>query len=163
MDHYAAFAPIYDNWASHMTEDVLFYVELAREADGPIVELAVGNGRVAIPVARETGKRLIGTDRSRSMLDQASERAAAAGVALELRAEDLRDFELAEPAALVYCPFRAMLHLPTWADKRRVFERVAAALRPGRALRVERLRVQPAHRREERREVGGAGRDPAPR
>jgi hypothetical protein len=31
----------------------------------------------------------------------------------------------------VYCPFRALLHLPTWADRRRTFERVAASLRPG--------------------------------
>ena len=32
---------------------------------------------------------------------------------------------------LIYCPFRALLHLPTWADRRRTFERVAASLRPG--------------------------------
>jgi SAM-dependent methyltransferase len=131
MDEYEAFAAIYDDWASHMTEDVPFYVELAREADGPIVELAVGNGRVAIPVARETGRKVIGIDRSPAMLAQARERAEAAGVDLELREEDMREFELDEPAALVYCPFRALLHLPTWHDKRRVFERVAAALRPG--------------------------------
>ena len=31
---------------------------------------------------------------------------------------------------LIYCPFRALLHLPTWADRRRTFERVAASLRP---------------------------------
>lgn len=31
----------------------------------------------------------------------------------------------------MYCPFRSLLHLPTWADKRRVFERVAASVRPG--------------------------------
>ena len=43
----------------------------------------------------------------------------------------MREFELDKPAALVYCPFRALLHLPTWEDKRRVFERVAAALQPG--------------------------------
>ena len=43
----------------------------------------------------------------------------------------MRDLELDEPAALVYCPFRSLLHLPTWADQRRVFERVAASLRPG--------------------------------
>jgi hypothetical protein len=30
--------------------------------------------------------------------------------------------------ALIYCPFRALLHLPTWADRRQVFERVAASL-----------------------------------
>jgi hypothetical protein len=47
---YDAFAPIYDAWAAHMTEDVPFYVSLAREADGPVVELAAGNGRIAVPV-----------------------------------------------------------------------------------------------------------------
>ena len=131
MDAYGAFAAIYDEWSAHMTEDVPFYVELAREADGPVVELAVGNGRAAIPVARETGKAVIGIDRSPAMLAQARERAEAAGVELILRELDMRDFELEEPAALVYCPFRALLHLPTWDDRRRVFERVAAALRPG--------------------------------
>jgi hypothetical protein len=43
----------------------------------------------------------------------------------------MRDFAVEEPVALVYCPYRALLHLPTWADRRRTFERVAAALRPG--------------------------------
>ena len=43
----------------------------------------------------------------------------------------MRDLALDEPAALLYCPFRALLHLPTWADRRRTFERVAASLRPG--------------------------------
>ena len=131
MDEYAAFAAIYDDWASHMTEDVPFYLELVREADGPVVELAVGNGRVAIPVAKETGKRIVGIDRSPAMLALAKEKAADADIELELHEGDMRDFALGEAAALVYCPFRAMLHLPTWSDKRRVFERVAAALAPG--------------------------------
>ncbi len=128
---YDAFAPIYDAWSAHMTEDVAFYVSLAREADGPIIELAVGNGRVAVPVAQATGKRVIGIDSSPAMLAGARERAAAGGVALDLREGDLRDFALDEAAALVYCPFRSLLHLPTWADRRRVFERVAASLEPG--------------------------------
>ena len=131
MDPYAEFAAIYEQWSAHMTEDVPFYVELAREADGPIVELAVGTGRVAIPVAQETGRRVIGIDRSPAMLEQARERAAAAGVDLELREGDMRELALEEPAALVYCPFRSLMHLPTWEDRRRVFERVADALRPG--------------------------------
>ena len=42
----------------------------------------------------------------------------------------MRHLVLGEPAALIYCPFRALLHLPTWADRRRTFERVAASLRP---------------------------------
>jgi SAM-dependent methyltransferase len=125
------FADRYDEWSAEMTEDVPFYVELARETEGPIVELAVGNGRVAIPVAEATGRPVLGIDASPAMLAQARERAAAANVDLELREGDMRDLELDEAAGLVYCPFRGLLHLPTWADRRRVFERVAASLRPG--------------------------------
>jgi len=131
LSYYDAFAPIYDDWSAHMTEDVSFYVELARESEGPLVELAVGNGRVAIPVARETERPVLGIDASAAMLEQARERAAAAGVALQLRQGDMRDFELDEAAGLIYVPFRSLLHLPTWADRRRVFERVHASLRPG--------------------------------
>jgi SAM-dependent methyltransferase len=114
-----------------MTEDVPFYVDLAREADGPLVELAIGNGRVAIPVAQTTGRAVFGIDSSPAMLEQARVRAAEAGVDLNLREGDMREFTLDEQAALIYCPFRALLHLPTWADRRRTFERVAASLRPG--------------------------------
>src|SRR5262245_18791642 len=125
-----AFSDRYEEWSAAMTADVAFYVGLAREANGPVVELAVGNGRVAIPVAQAIGRRVIGIDRSPAMLEQARANAAEAGVDLELYEGDMRDFELDEPAALVYCPFRALLHLPTWADRRQTFERVAASLKP---------------------------------
>jgi SAM-dependent methyltransferase len=114
-----------------MTDDVAFYVQLAREADGPLVELAIGNGRVAIPVAQATGRSVVGIDSSPAMLAQARARATDAGVDLDLREGDMRELALDEQAALIYCPFRALLHLPTWADRRRTFERVAASLRPG--------------------------------
>src|SRR5205814_5672460 len=93
--------------------------------------LAVGNGRVAIPVVQATGKGVVGIDTSPAMLEQARERAADAGVELDLHEGDMRELALDEPAALIYCPFRALLHLPTWRDRRRTFERVAASLRPG--------------------------------
>jgi SAM-dependent methyltransferase len=125
-----AFARRYDEWSGEMTADVPFYVALALEADGPLVELAVGNGRVAIPVARATGRKVVGIDTSPAMLEQARARAAEAGVELDLREGDMRDLAPDESAALIYCPFRALLHLPTWQDRRRTFERVAAALRP---------------------------------
>ena len=125
-----AFASHYDEWSTHMTADVAFYVKLASQADGPLVELAIGNGRVAIPVAQATGQRVIGIDTSPAMLHQARQRAADADVELELFEGDMRDLALDERAALIYCPFRALLHLPTWADRRRVFERVAGSLQP---------------------------------
>ncbi len=102
MDPYAPFAACYDDWSAGMTEDVGFYVELAREADGPVVELAVGTGRVAVPVARAVGRPVFGFDVSAAMLERARERAAAEGVELDLRLGDMRDLELEQPAALVY-------------------------------------------------------------
>jgi ubiquinone/menaquinone biosynthesis C-methylase UbiE len=126
-----SFASSYDEWSSAMTADVPFYVGLAGEVDGPLVELAVGTGRVAIPVALATGRTVIGIDSSPAMLAVARTSAAAAGVELDLREGDMRDLELDEPAGLIYCPYRALLHLPTWSDRRRTFERVATSLRPG--------------------------------
>jgi SAM-dependent methyltransferase len=125
-----AFARRYEEWSAPMTADIAFYVDLARQADGPLVELAIGNGRVAIPVARATGRAVIGVDTSPTMLELARAGAAEAGVELDLRLADMRDLSLSEPAALIYCPFRSLLHLPTWSDRRRTFERVAASLRP---------------------------------
>ncbi|MFI5500991.1 class I SAM-dependent methyltransferase [Nocardia asteroides] len=126
-----AFADHYDQWSADMTADIAYYVELAARAAGPLVELAIGDGRVAIPVAQATGQPVVGVDTSSRMLERAAVRAAQAGVRLELHKADMRDLRLDQPAALIYCPFRALLHLNTWADRRRVFERVAAALRPG--------------------------------
>jgi SAM-dependent methyltransferase len=128
----------YDAWADRYEDcstpqrgaDVPFYVGLAHEADGLLVELAVGTGRVAIPVAQATGRRVIGIDSSSGMLAQARARAVDAGVELDLREGDIRKLEIEEPAALIYCPGRSLMHLPTWADRRRCFERVAASLLP---------------------------------
>jgi SAM-dependent methyltransferase len=126
---YDPFAADYDVWAADLTEDVDWYVELAHEADEPVVELGIGTGRVAIPIARETGRRVIGFDRSPAMLAIGRERAA--GLPVEFREGDMRNFALDEQVNLVICPARALMHLRTWSDKRRTMERVATALRRG--------------------------------
>src|SRR6187200_1226047 len=131
MSGYEWFAPVYDAWAADMVEDVEFYVDLARAAEGPVLELAAGTGRISIPIAQRTGKHVIGIDLSPAMLALAREHAHEAGVELDLREGDMRDLDLVEATDLVICPYRALLHLPTWEDRRRVFERVARALRPG--------------------------------
>ena len=129
MPSYDPFADDYDVWAADMTQDIDWYVELAEAAREPIVELAVGTGRVAIEIARRTGKRVIGIDRSPKMLAVARERST--GLPVELREGDMRELSVEEPVDLVICPFRSMLHLPTWRDRREVFDRVAASLVPG--------------------------------
>src|SRR5262245_56323485 len=89
---YDGIARLYDPWSASVTEDVAFYVEEARRAEGPVVELGVGTGRIAIPTACD-GIAVIGVDSSAGMLEICREHAELAGVAdrVELRLGDLRD------------------------------------------------------------------------
>jgi len=131
MADYDAFAPVYDDFAAAMTEDVDFYVSLAAEAHGPVVELAVGTGRVAISIVQRTGRRVIGIDVSAAMIEVARRKASEASVELDLRVGDMRELELDERTDLVICPFRAMLHLQNHAERVDVLRRVADVLGPG--------------------------------
>src|SRR6266566_6043139 len=87
---YDDIARIYDPWSRSVTEDVPFYLEEARRSGGPVVELGVGTGRIAVPIACD-GIRVIGVDSSQAMLDVCARRAALAGVQLDLRVGDLRE------------------------------------------------------------------------
>jgi SAM-dependent methyltransferase len=110
---YDAIAELYDPWSRSVTEDVPFYVAEARKAGGPIVELGVGTGRIAVPTAR-AGIAVIGIDSSPAMLDVCRHAAEAAGVTelLDLRLGDLAAPPVSERVSLVTCPFRSYLHLP---------------------------------------------------
>ena len=76
---YDPIAELYDPWSASVVEDVAFYLEEARRSGGPVVELGVGTGRIAVPIAAD-GIRVIGVDSSRGMLDVCARRAALAGV-----------------------------------------------------------------------------------
>ena len=112
MSSYDAIAALYDPWSRSVTEDVDFYVAQARKAGGPVVELGVGTGRIAVPVAK-AGVHVIGIDDSEGMLALCRSRAEGAGVSdlVELRLGDLRRPPVLERVPVVTCPFRALLHL----------------------------------------------------
>jgi len=131
MTLYDAIASFYDPWSRSVTEDVDFYVERALASGGPVVELAVGTGRIAIPVAR-AGVHVIGVDSSPAMLAVAREAADDAGVGeqLDLRLGDLREPPVSERVPLVVCPFRSLLHMATEAEKLRALRAAHALLEP---------------------------------
>jgi SAM-dependent methyltransferase len=131
MTLYDRIAGFYDPWSRSVTEDVGFYVDQALASGGPVVELAVGTGRIAVPIAR-AGVPVIGIDSSPEMLAIAREAGVAAGVAdrLDLRVGDLRDPPVPERVPLVICPFRSLLHMETEDEKLR-------ALRAARSLLEE--------------------------
>jgi len=136
MSRYDAIARLYDPWSVSVTEDVPFYVDEARRVSpGPVVELGVGTGRIAVPIAVE-GIRVIGVDSSAGMLEVARERAESAGVAdlVELRLGDLRAPPVTERVELVICPFRSYLHLRTDEERLRALRAARDLLVPGGRL-----------------------------
>ena len=132
MSSYDAIAELYDPWSRSVTEDVGFYVDEALASGGPVVELGVGTGRIAVPIAR-AGVEVIGVDSSPGMLAVAQAAAEEAGVAdrVELRLGDLREPPVPERVPLVICPFRSLLHMETEAEKLRALRAARALLADG--------------------------------
>jgi len=107
-----------------------FYQALALEAGGPVLELAVGTGRVAIPIA-QAGVPVVGLDHSVEMLAIAWEKVVSLGLDIELHQADMRQFELGRQFGLVYCPGRAFLHLLEPEDHMACLRAVHRHLEPG--------------------------------
>jgi SAM-dependent methyltransferase len=128
---YDAIAGIYDPWSRSVTEDVEFYVEEALASGGPVVELAVGTGRIAVPIA-EARIAVVGVDRSEGMLAVARAFAAERGVEafVDFRLGDLRDPPVHGPAPLVIVPFRSLLHMETDEDRLAALAAVRRLLLP---------------------------------
>jgi SAM-dependent methyltransferase len=130
---YDAIARLYDAWSASVTEDIDFYVEEARAARGPVVELACGTGRISVPIAK-AGVQLIGVDASPGMLEMARAYATAEGVELDLRLGDMREPPVPERVELVLIPFRSLLHMTTEADRLRALGGARNLLAPGGRL-----------------------------
>jgi SAM-dependent methyltransferase len=129
---YDAIAGLYDAWSRSVREDIDFYVDEAKRAGGPVLELGVGTGRIAIPIA-QAGIDVIGVDASQGMLAVAREAAAEAGVTerLDLRRGDIRKPPGDTGAPLVICPFRSLLHLQSDPERIHTLTAVHDLLPPG--------------------------------
>jgi len=127
---YDRIARLYDPWSASVVEDVDFYVGEATRSGGPVLELGVGTGRIAVPIAL-AGVRVVGVDSSEGMLEVARERAELVGVELDLRYGDLRQPPVEETFPLVLLPFRTMLHMQTDADRRAALRAVHERLVDG--------------------------------
>jgi SAM-dependent methyltransferase len=124
---YDNIARLYDPWSRSVVEDVAFYVEEAVRSGGPVLELGVGTGRIAVPVAA-AGVDVVGVDLSAGMLEVARERAELAGVSVDLRQGDMRSPPVEDAFPLVICPFRSLLHMETDADRRTALRAVRRLL-----------------------------------
>ena len=136
---YDPWAEIYDSVYSYVRSDLPLYTRAAVESGGPVLELGVGTGRVAIPTAR-LGIDVVGLDSSEAMLAVAARKADALGEdagTLELIPADMRDFSLRDQWGrerrfpLVTIPFRGFLALLTVEDQFRALRRIYQHLQPG--------------------------------
>jgi SAM-dependent methyltransferase len=132
-DAYAVLGTDYDAWCHSVTEDIDFYVGLAIECGGPVLEIGVGSGRIAVPTAL-AGIAVVGVDRSTPMLDLAQAKARAQGVSLELVRADMRALPDLGSFPLVTVPFRALLHLRDDGERLGVLRSLRARLAPGGLL-----------------------------
>lgn len=132
-DNYALDAELYDIVYADYLDDIGFYVEEARRADGPCLELGCGSGRVLIPVA-EAGATVTGLDVAKPMLARARRKVAAlpddVRSRITLGEGDMRTFKLDTQFALIYIPFRAFLHVMHAEDQIKALNNIRRHLRP---------------------------------
>ena len=121
MDQYKSMAKYYDAIGAYRTrQDVNFFVDMAKETGGPVLELGSGTGRVLLPTAR-AGISITGLDASDAMLDVCRESLAHETEDVQERvtlvSEDMRSFDLGERFALITLPFRPFQHLHSVEDQ----------------------------------------------
>lgn len=120
----------YDALNSDLVADIPFYVEEAKRAGGPVLELACGTGRLTIPIA-QSGVEIVGLDLSASMLAHARTKANAAGVKIQFVEVDCRDFDLSRKFALIFMAFNSMQHLHDYPSQAALFANVRKHLAEG--------------------------------
>ena len=133
----------YDLFATQsgqLTGDTDFYLELARDRGGKVLELACGTGRILTPIV-EAGFEVTGVDISRAMLDLADRKLQALRPSAWGRARlvcaPMQDFETQDRFDLVLIPARSFQHLSNPADQRKTLERVWRCLNPGGVLVID--------------------------
>jgi SAM-dependent methyltransferase len=135
-DEAAELARLYDLDFVDDPGDLDVYLALAARADGPILELGVGTGRLAVPLAA-AGHRVVGVDRDRAMLARAlgaADRAGAEGAGrLELVEADIVGLQLPSAGSfrLAFIGLNTLLMLATRRAQRDALATMAAHLAPG--------------------------------
>lgn len=110
-----------------------FYCELARQCGGPILDLACGTGRLALPLAAD-GHQVVGVDRSSAMLRLAAAKALARNLDVSLVRGDIRSVCLERHFALVILSCNSLAHLTSNQDLTAGLVNIERHLAPGGLL-----------------------------
>lgn len=151
-----SFADVYDDWYHDVT-DVPATIALLRRVggDGPFLELGVGTGRIALPLAA-TGARVTGVDSSPAMLEWLALNAASQGVTVTTHLGDMVDDLPREhsdgestttpftttpstttPFNTVFVTYNTFFNVRSADRQQQLFHEVAARLQPGGRFVIE--------------------------
>ena len=137
-----ALARLYDLDLQDDPGDLDLWTALAAEAEGPVLELMAGSGRIAIPLA-EDGHEVTAVDLDVAMLSRARRRAEAAGPEVVARITlvpgdvSTPDLDLGRHFGLAFIALNSILLLGSRAAQRAAWERLAAHLAPGGVAAVD--------------------------
>lgn len=124
--NYARVAEKYDAYV-RSTFDLPFFLDEARRAGGPVLELMAGTGRVTVPL-REAGIPLTCVDSSPEMLAILRRKLAERGLQTEVAQQDVTALDLPQRFALIILPFHSFSELLTVDDQRKALARIHAHL-----------------------------------
>ena len=108
----------YDLMVAGIPYGLDFYVALAREANGPVLDIACGTGRILLPCL-QAGVDIEGLDLFEPMLKTLRAKAAALGLSPRLHQADMCDFSLPRRYSLIMIPFNAFIHNMTVTNNAR--------------------------------------------
>ncbi|NNE75222.1 MAG: class I SAM-dependent methyltransferase [Acidimicrobiales bacterium] len=125
----ASFADVYDEWYADVSDveaTVATIAALAGQTNGRVLELGVGSGRLAVPLAA-AGVPVVGLDASAAMTDRLPADAGVSVVLGDIAAPPLRR---AGQFGVIFVAFNTFFNLTTEAAQRAALDAVAALLAP---------------------------------
>jgi SAM-dependent methyltransferase len=135
---------LYDQLFDSLDFDIPYWVETAKTAAGPVLEIACGTGRILLPILK-AGVAVEGIDASPAMIARLKAKAAAAGLAVRAETADMRGFEMGRRYARIICGFNGFAHCETTGDQLACLRSSLEHLEPGGALVVHMSYPGPAY------------------
>jgi ubiquinone/menaquinone biosynthesis C-methylase UbiE len=128
-----AYDAFYSGAVPQIAGDVAFYERVAGQTGGPVLELACGTGRIALPLA-EAGLQVTGVDRSEAMLAIARRKLATASASAQQRLglvrKDMTALDLGRRFGFVFVAFRSFQALLTIGLQSQALEAIRRHLEP---------------------------------
>jgi 2-polyprenyl-3-methyl-5-hydroxy-6-metoxy-1,4-benzoquinol methylase len=136
-------ADFYDQEFADRVHEIDFFLKQAQLADGPVLEVGCGTGRITLPIAR-TGVAITGLDVSRPMLELARQKANAEQLSVTWLEQDCRQIKTTQAFAMIFSATNAMQHLHDFDSVNSFLTVARNALRPGGILILDVFNPNPA-------------------